>query len=128
MPLSLYFHLPYCRRKCPYCDFFKVVPRHGERQRFIGTLLKEIELVRQQMTWTEMGQIRSIYFGGGTPSLHPPEEIGQILARIADLWSISTEAEITLEANPGTLEYNELCKLDFNWIQSSLNWCTVFFK
>ncbi|MBU0691770.1 radical SAM family heme chaperone HemW [bacterium] len=117
MPLSLYFHLPYCRRKCPYCDFYKSVPREGETSRFIGTLAKEVLLTRQQLTWAEMDPIRSIYFGGGTPSLHSSAEIGQILARVSDLWSISPEAEITLEANPGTLEnkdFEDLLKIGVN--------------
>jgi oxygen-independent coproporphyrinogen-3 oxidase len=111
MPLSLYFHLPYCRRKCPYCDFFKLVPRAGETSRFIGTLLNELSLTRQEIPWAKMGPIRSIYFGGGTPSLHSPGEIGQILARIAEFWRISTAVETTLEANPGTLEYKDFVDL-----------------
>ena len=102
MPLHLYFHLPYCRRKCPYCDFFKQVPRAGERQRFVQALLKEVDLAWRAYDFFDR-PVSTVYFGGGTPSLHPPEEIAALLTHVQKTWGISEDAEITLEANPGTL-------------------------
>lgn len=107
MPLHLYFHLPYCRRKCPYCDFFKRVPRTGERERFVQTLLREMQLAAQCYS-TFTGPAKTAYFGGGTPSLHPPEEIAALLDRARRCWGIDESAEITLEANPGTLTAESL--------------------
>jgi oxygen-independent coproporphyrinogen III oxidase len=102
MPSHLYFHLPYCRRKCPYCDFFKQVPHSGERERYVESLLTEMKLAFEQLP--EFKQIaETVYLGGGTPSLHPPAEIGAILSQVRQFWGIGNPAEITLEANPGTL-------------------------
>lgn len=102
MPSHIYLHLPYCRRKCPYCDFFKLVPHAGERERYVTALLKEMTLARAH--YSEFtGPAATVYFGGGTPSLHPPAEIAALLAHLRELWGIAAGAEVTLEANPGTL-------------------------
>jgi oxygen-independent coproporphyrinogen-3 oxidase len=102
MPFHLYFHLPYCRRKCPYCDFYKIVPRTGERERFVSALTREISAAELNHSWA-LGSVQTVYFGGGTPSLHPPHEIGALLTEVRRVWGIAPEAEITLEANPNGL-------------------------
>ena len=102
MPFHLYFHLPYCRRKCPYCDFYKIVPRKGERERFVSALTREISVAEMHHSWAN-GPAQTVYFGGGTPSLHPPHEIRALLAEVRRVWGTAPEAEITLEANPGGL-------------------------
>ncbi len=107
MPFHLYMHMPYCRRKCPYCDFFKKVPRAGERQRFVAALAKEMKLAAQNYLWAS-GSPATIYFGGGTPSLHPTEEIANLLSCVCDTWGNVNTMEITLETNPGTVDLNTL--------------------
>ena len=107
MPFHLYLHMPYCRRKCPYCDFFKKVPRTGERQQFVEALKKEMKLAAQRYPWAA-GAPATIYFGGGTPSLHPAEEIANLLACIRDTWENVNTPEITLETNPGTVDQTAL--------------------
>jgi oxygen-independent coproporphyrinogen III oxidase len=107
MPSHLYLHMPYCRRRCPYCDFFKVVPKAGERELFINTLSSEINLAAQQFKWPE-GPAATVYFGGGTPSLHPYWEIHALLGQIHTKWAISDATEITLEANPGMINLDQL--------------------
>ena len=102
MPFHLYLHMPYCRRKCPYCDFFKQVPRTGEREQFVSALLKEMKIAAQSYAWAQ-GSPATIYFGGGTPSLHPPAEIAQLLTAVRDTWGNIDTCEVTLESNPGTV-------------------------
>jgi oxygen-independent coproporphyrinogen-3 oxidase len=96
--ISLYLHIPFCRRKCPYCDFYSVETL-GQLEAFLGALAREIALAPAQPG----EEIATIYFGGGTPSLLTPEQIGTILSGIRRRWPIRRDAEITLEANPGTV-------------------------
>jgi len=102
MPQWLYFHMPFCRRKCPYCDFFKRIHKSSDREHFVHSLLAEIELVAKTFK-SPVAPVKTIYFGGGTPSLHPPEEISRIIAATQRHWGLNPSAEITLEANPGSL-------------------------
>ncbi|MBT5685670.1 MAG: radical SAM family heme chaperone HemW [Gammaproteobacteria bacterium] len=100
-PLSLYIHFPWCARKCPYCDFNSHELR-GEipETRYVETLLRDLELEAEPESRTAL---RSIFMGGGTPSLFSPEAISNLFAGIRDHFDIS-ESEITLEANPGTFD------------------------
>ena len=101
-PLSLYVHFPWCVRKCPYCDFNSHAVR-GEvpEARYIDALLADLEADLPRV-WGR--PVRSIFLGGGTPSLFSPEAIEQLLAGIRARVTLAPEAEITLEANPGTVE------------------------
>jgi putative oxygen-independent coproporphyrinogen III oxidase len=105
-PLSLYIHFPWCVAKCPYCDFNSHVHR-GElpHERYIGRLLEEMQLIARQY---DGRALVSIFMGGGTPSLFPPEHIATLLSQIQASWPIAPDAEITLEANPGALEYGSM--------------------
>ncbi|HEY5732404.1 MAG TPA: radical SAM protein, partial [Methyloceanibacter sp.] len=99
---GVYVHWPFCLAKCPYCDFNSHV-RHGgvDQGNFVTAYLAEL----QHFAALAPGRIvSSIFFGGGTPSLMAPETVGAILDRIAALWPIETGAEITLEANPTSVE------------------------
>lgn len=89
--ISLYFHVPFCTKKCPYCHFFVVPNRQSLHDEYLKALRKEWELVQPLI---QRKEITSIYFGGGTPSLLGPEKIEEILS-----WS-SCDGEITLEVNP----------------------------
>jgi len=102
-PLSLYIHLPWCVRKCPYCDFNS--HRAGDappRQRYIEALLKDLG---REAALAHGRRIESIFLGGGTPSLFSPDEIKTLLKGVRALFVIAEDAEITMEANPGTVEY-----------------------
>ncbi|MBE9548676.1 MAG: radical SAM family heme chaperone HemW [Proteobacteria bacterium] len=103
-PLSLYIHIPWCVRKCPYCDFNSHALK-GEIpfSRYIEALLKDLEADLPQV-WGR--QVHSIFIGGGTPSLFPAAAIAELISGVRARISVSPAAEITMEANPGTLEHD----------------------
>ncbi|AWF79551.1 YggW family oxidoreductase [Microbulbifer sp. A4B17] len=108
-PLSLYIHIPWCVRKCPYCDFNS---HQADRDRVNSDYaLPESEYVEQlrldlvsQLPWVQGRKLQSIFFGGGTPSLFSPQAIGKILEGAEQVVGFADDIEITLEANPGTFE------------------------
>jgi putative oxygen-independent coproporphyrinogen III oxidase len=101
-PFGVYVHWPFCRAKCPYCDFNSHV-RHGgiDEARFLSAYLSELEYFA---SLTPGRNVTSIFFGGGTPSLMRTETVAAILDAIANHWSLASHAEITLEANPTSVE------------------------
>jgi len=107
-PLSLYVHLPWCLKKCPYCDFnsHEWGPRSGgaaelPQARYLGALLADLEAALP-LVWGR--PVRSIFIGGGTPSLFDPAAIDQLLAGLRARLQLEPGCEVTLEANPGTFE------------------------
>ncbi|MDE2616115.1 MAG: radical SAM protein, partial [Burkholderiales bacterium] len=102
-PLSLYVHLPWCLKKCPYCDFNSHEMRAGElpEQRYLDALVADLESALP-LVWGR--SVHSIFLGGGTPSLFAPESIARLLSDIRARLKLSADCEITLEANPGTFE------------------------
>lgn len=102
---SLYFHIPFCLRKCPYCDFVSFAA-DGVPEAYVGALLKEMELRASQPAFPL--QANTLYFGGGTPSLLPPAAVEKIVDQAAKLFSLHPQSEVTLEANPGTVTYENL--------------------
>ena len=101
-PLSLYVHLPWCVRKCPYCDFNSyTAPRSIPAQRYVDALLVDLEAEAARAAGRTPV---SVFFGGGTPSLFPPAEIGRLIAAIRERFGVGEGVEVTLEANPGTVE------------------------
>lgn len=97
----LYIHIPFCVEKCGYCAFVSAKPRPGEIENYHELLLREMRLA---VADHESGPpLDSIYFGGGTPSLMQPRQVSRIIDLAAELFSLSPRAEITLEANPGTI-------------------------
>jgi putative oxygen-independent coproporphyrinogen III oxidase len=107
---SVYVHLPYCARRCPYCDFNTYVVRQMPEERYVETLVREIAWSLEQREWSGR-PIRSVFFGGGTPSLFSPASVGRILETLATRAGFEPDVEITLEANPGTLEGGGEAKL-----------------
>ena len=102
-PFSLYIHIPYCVSKCPYCDFNShVVPVIPEKS-YTDALLRELEYYGAKEEWRAR-TVQSIFFGGGTPSTFKPTSIGKLLAWVAATFPIDADCEITLEANPGTVD------------------------
>lgn len=104
IPLALYVHLPWCVRKCPYCDFNShALPSAGMPEgAYLQALLDDLEHASRDAAGRE---IVSVFFGGGTPSLFSPAAIGSVLARARALLGFAADVEVTLEANPGTVEH-----------------------
>jgi oxygen-independent coproporphyrinogen-3 oxidase len=101
-PLALYIHIPWCVRKCPYCDFNSHAQKGDlPERRYVDALLTDLESALPSI-WGR--KFMSIFFGGGTPSLFSPESIDAILAGVRARMPVLPTAEITLEANPGTFE------------------------
>jgi oxygen-independent coproporphyrinogen-3 oxidase len=100
---SLYIHIPYCISKCPYCDFNSHVVSDIPEDRYTDTLLRELEFYGADNDWRGR-TAQSIFFGGGTPSTFKPASIGKLLAWVAATFPVEADCEITLEANPGTID------------------------
>ncbi len=100
-PLSLYIHLPWCVRKCPYCDFNSHAAEDIPEAAYIDSLIHDLEQAVPDI-WGR--KVHTVFFGGGTPSLFSPEGIDRILTSVRTLLHLEPLAEITLEANPGTVE------------------------
>jgi len=104
-PLALYVHIPWCLKKCPYCDFNSHERRGGAselpEQRYVDALFADLEFSLPSI-WGR--RVSTIFFGGGTPSLFSAESVDRVLAGIRARVQVAPDAEITLEANPGTFE------------------------
>ncbi len=101
-PLSLYIHIPWCVRKCPYCDFNSHEAREAlPEQEYVAALTRDLELALPQI-WGR--KVYTVFIGGGTPSLFSVQAMEQILTTVRMLLPLDYGAEITLEANPGTVE------------------------
>lgn len=112
-PLALYIHFPWCLRKCPYCDFNShTLRRELPAERYLQALLEDLN---RDLNWLKdrrpLTPLISIFLGGGTPSLFPPEVIARLLEEIRKWLPWHEEIEVTLEANPATLERSRLEEL-----------------
>ncbi|MDX2493991.1 MAG: radical SAM family heme chaperone HemW [Desulfuromusa sp.] len=103
---SLYIHIPFCSSKCPYCDFFSRVGSQQQIDEYVELLNLNIKILRQKLS--SCPPFKTIFFGGGTPSLLSIKQIENILNSIEQNFGIETAAEITLEANPGTVTLEQL--------------------
>ncbi|HKP26288.1 MAG TPA: radical SAM family heme chaperone HemW [Dongiaceae bacterium] len=101
---GIYIHWPFCRSKCPYCDFNSHVRERIDHARWRGALLAELEHYARD---TQGRAVTSIFFGGGTPSLMEPETVAALIARVHELWTVADDVEITLEANPTSAEIDK---------------------
>ena len=98
---GLYLHWPFCAAKCPYCDFNSHVSQDIDQVAWRNAFLREIDRYAEL---TKGRVLNSIFFGGGTPSLMPPETVHSILDRVRQHWTVANDLETTLEANPGSVE------------------------
>src|SRR5690554_1474538 len=98
---AVYVHWPFCQSKCPYCDFNSHVTANVDQVRWGRALTRELRHMRDL---TGPRRVRSVFFGGGTPSLMLPQTVDTVLQEVASLWSMEEGAEITLEANPTSVE------------------------
>ena len=104
---SLYLHIPFCLRKCPYCDFFST-DQHtlADLENYTGMLQRHLELAAATRIW--QGPLTSVFFGGGTPSLLSPIQVARILKSAETCFGFAEDIEISLEANPGTVTLSSL--------------------
>ena len=100
-PLAVYIHWPFCRSKCPYCDFNSHVRERIDAERWTHALVADLE---RQAASAPDREVVSVFFGGGTPSLMPPAAVAALIGRVRALWPAAPELEITLEANPNSAE------------------------
>src|SRR3569832_2046518 len=107
MPFSLYIHIHYCQAKCPYCDFNSYAASVWPEEEYVAALCAEMAHYADHEAWRG-GEIQTIFFGGGTPSLFAPASIAGLLAAAAGHWKMAADAEITIESNPGTVDVANL--------------------
>ena len=103
--LELYLHIPFCVRKCNYCDFFSASGTEEEQAAYVSAMIQEIQSYQELSGEYE---VQTIFLGGGTPSLLTPEQIEQIFNAIYHTFSVNENAEITMEMNPGTVDIEKL--------------------
>jgi len=103
---GIYVHIPFCKKKCNYCDFYSI-ERTEHIASFVDTLCNEISIRGNQSN--ELPSATSVFFGGGTPSLLSPEQLGRIITTIRQHFLVNNEAEWTMECNPGTITHDSLC-------------------
>jgi oxygen-independent coproporphyrinogen-3 oxidase len=100
-PLAIYIHWPFCRSKCPYCDFNSHVREAVDEQAWTGALIADLD---RQAALAPEHEVVSIFFGGGTPSLMPPDTAAALIEPVKRHWRTAPDLEITLEANPNSAE------------------------
>ena len=100
-PLSLYVHIPFCTLKCSYCDFNSYAGIEALMRPFVEALCDEMRLWAPFMADR---RVETVFFGGGTPSLLPIEEVERIMAAMGEAFDLAPEAEVSFETNPGTVE------------------------
>lgn len=103
--VELYLHIPFCVRKCEYCDFLSAPAKPEVQRAYKEALKQEIRCFKPQETY----RVVTVFFGGGTPSLLPEEWIGELMETLRDKFSFAPDAEISIECNPGTADEKKLC-------------------
>ncbi|MBR5359554.1 MAG: radical SAM family heme chaperone HemW, partial [Lachnospiraceae bacterium] len=106
--ISFYIHIPFCIKKCDYCDFLSFPASDDVKEAYVNALCKEIGLYSDIIGCDKDNTVSTIFFGGGTPSLLTPIQLGNILSSINTGFSVSKDAEISLECNPGTVDIKKL--------------------
>jgi len=105
-PISLYVHVPFCQRRCPYCAFYSVESaREEEITSYPRLLLKELQLIKESWRGSSIG---TIYFGGGTPSILPPSLVESVISAAKEAFQFEDDIEVTLECNPGTVDAGKI--------------------
>ena len=112
--LELYIHIPFCVQKCAYCDFLSAPANDAAKAEYVDALKKEIQRYREVAS---SYQVSSVFVGGGTPSILSCEQMGEIFKMLRQVFTIDRDAEITIEANPGTVTEEKL----EGWKQAGIN-------
>lgn len=118
--ISLYIHIPFCKSKCLYCDFLSFSGRDAYIEQYINSLLSEIKAFKTAK------KVKSIFIGGGTPSVIDKKYIGEIMQTVYSCFDVKNEAEVTIESNPGTVDFDKLSfyrKIGINRISFGLQSC-----
>lgn len=105
--LELYFHIPFCVRKCLYCDFLSAPADEGVRRQYMDALMRE---VRERAEEYRDYLVTSAFIGGGTPSVVDAEQIEELMATVQECYEVASDAELTIEVNPGTVDFGKLKK------------------
>ncbi len=108
---GIYLHIPFCVRKCAYCDFYSVEAEDAAMEEFCDLLARETDLLRDRFPEDAAAPADTVYFGGGTPTVLPPEALCGLLETIRGRFPVESNAEITVEANPGTVTEEQLSAL-----------------
>ena len=103
-PMMLYIHIPFCARKCLYCDFLSGYGSEEEKESYVRSLLQEISLVKEPVG----RYISSVYIGRGTPTVIPAKALASVLASVRERFVLTPDCEVSLEVNPGTVSEKEL--------------------
>lgn len=106
MSLGIYIHVPFCAKKCAYCDFYSACYSKQQAELYVQAVLRNLRHYSDRSAVTD-----TLYFGGGTPSLLSAEQIAEIIGQVRESFDLANDAEITLEANPGTLSAEKLHQL-----------------
>lgn len=119
LPTALYIHVPFCKRRCPYCDFYTEIPKRDQAfsERYLAALERELTLWAAVHARGGGGPLRSIYYGGGTPSLLEPEAFYRFNRRLAERFPLAADLEWTLEANPSSVDPARLQ----SWREAGIN-------
>lgn len=104
--LGIYIHVPFCGKKCGYCDFYSVCYKKKQAELYVGAVLRNLRYYAENIR-----SVDTVYFGGGTPSLLTAEQLAEIMAEIKSCFDLDENAEVTLEANPNTLTPEKLLGL-----------------
>ncbi len=104
--IGLYIHIPFCKQKCYYCDFCSYANKLNMQEKYINSIIKEIKNIKDKGKYL----IKTIYIGGGTPSIVDSDKIAKIIFEIKNDFKLSKEVEITIEANPGTVTEEKIEK------------------
>lgn len=115
---GLYIHIPFCRSRCPYCDFYSCLSKNTDIESYVGAVIDEIKTGRRTKEFTQNTDFSfdSIYFGGGTPSVIGADNIGSIIICAKDYYNITDDAEITVECNPSTVDEDFFRSLSFHGV------------
>jgi oxygen-independent coproporphyrinogen-3 oxidase len=108
---GIYVHVPFCVRKCGYCDFYSVADGTEERDRYPALVEREMDLLLRTFPGEASVPADTVFFGGGTPTVLGPERLNRLLAAIRSRFPVAEDAEITTEANPGTVTGDDLARL-----------------
>ena len=111
MSLSFYVHIPYCVKRCGYCDFNTYTPSELQDGATLELVSNDyIDAVLRELESAPTSKVPTIFFGGGTPSLLPPSDLGRVIAAIRNRFDLAADAEITLEANPDSVTAEKLAE------------------
>jgi oxygen-independent coproporphyrinogen-3 oxidase len=111
VPLSLYLHIPFCTVRCGYCDFNTYSGLESLIPDYVDALVEEVRLAGEGLRRHSLTDVHTVYLGGGTPSLLEVDQVARIMAAVRDSFDLRRDAEITLEANPGTVDEGKLAGL-----------------